>query len=136
MEKEVYAIIDDLLNRCNDKEQGFFGVPFNRTSTNGSDAIALMKKYELVDFHTDDIASIKQITIKINGVNVINAGGFEKWVGEKNLKESIKENLELEKLKLDIKKVKRDYNWGFWLSILAIIISLASIIVELKRSKQ
>jgi len=123
MEKEVYAIIDDLLNRCNDKEQGFFGVPFNRTSTNGSDAIALMKKYELVDFHTDDIASI-------------NAGGFEKWVGEKNLKESIKENLELEKLKLDIKKVKRDYNWGFWLSILAIIISLASIIVELKRSKQ
>jgi hypothetical protein len=126
MEKDIYKMIDRFLIQLEENQNGV-RIPFNRSLPKGKIALQLMMKHELADFGTNDIASIGIVQKNLNGIKILQAQGFEKWIDKNNLKESTIEMLEFRKLELDVKNSERIYKtyWlTFWMALIAFILSL------------
>lgn len=135
MEKEIYKLIDKFLAELEKSEKGIL-IPFDRSSTKGKYALRLMIKHELADFDKDDIKAIEFVRKSPNGIKILQAEGFEKWINSNNLKAASKEILELRKLDLDVKNAERIYKsywWTFGIAVLGVLLALTSLFLQLKK---
>lgn len=125
MEKEVYKTIDDFLLKLKNDNTGT-GINFDRGSSIGRNAIAIMKEHALIHFRSvNEVSSL--VDISILGERVISSSGIEAYLTELADRKNSKAKKELQKLDIDIKNASRvfkTYWWTFGFSILALLLSL------------
>lgn len=88
--------------------------------------IDLLKKHELISYRNG------AVYLSIKGQDILDKGGWIKHNKSIKVKNNERENLEFEKLKLEIQTLKRSRRWQVWINIITIAAFVLSVILGLK----
>ncbi|MFZ4740087.1 MAG: hypothetical protein ACOYLE_02865 [Bacteroidales bacterium] len=141
LEKKAYEIVDSFLNKLEKGKEIFFNTYCKPQEYNLAKQI--LEKYDLIIYRAPgEKSSIVDITQ--NGLEIIKVGGIQKFLDSKTQQEEskeLKEKLEFEKLQAEIvliqkqlfdyEKTKKRAKRSEWIAIIAILITIISLILPL-----
>jgi hypothetical protein len=131
----VYKIIDDFLEYIHDKDQK--GIDFHPHPTINRQAIDLMKKYEIVNFRSDDKINIHQSIVDMTPVGwaILRSGSAKEYVTSMQEREKQTALLTFEKLSYDVKnsrRINKTYWFTFTVAIISLCISIILLVLKIK----
>lgn len=139
-EEKAFVVIDNFLNELTSSSKGGWFNTYGKP-TEYFLAKELMDKYRLITYRNLG-SKMSIVDIGDNGLTIIKTGGIKKYLLSNNQKSEEKENLELQRLRLeneklvnelvDFPKVKSQRNWLFVIAAVELLAILIGLILQLK----
>ena len=139
-EEKAFIVIDTFLTELTTSDKGGWFNTYGKP-TEYFLAKELMDKYRLITYRAPG-SKTSIVDIGDNGLTIIKAGGIKKYLLSINEKMEEKENLELQRLRLeneklvndlvDFPKIKSQRNWLFIIAVIELLAILIELILQLK----